>query len=386
MGTESEALSLALRALAHVRNNTTDQAPEPMTNPVEAYSDPQRYAREIERIFKRYPLALALSLELPKPRHYRAMTVVGVPLIIVRGDDGIVRCFLNVCRHRGAAVCDEGKGTASHFFCKYHAWRYDLKGRLTGITDSQKFGPFDAEANSLVELPCVEHLGLVWVVLTPGRPLNIEEWLSGFGPQLKSLQLDNWYLYTQRDIPGPGWKVTWDGYLEAYHHSVVHAKTLAAHTIGNLLVHDTFGPHQRLVLARHSLRDMDEDKLRQCDPQDHLRAIHSVFPNVSISGILGDHALVTQLFPGPTPDTTITRQSILAAKEPVTPEEKARTEAFSQLTLQAVRDEDYAVGWTIQAGLASGGNEAFTYGRNEPAIQHYHRWVARLAGDEATAA
>lgn len=385
MDSSAEVLSLAKRALAHVRNSTTDQAPSTMSMPVEAYLDADRYAREIERIFHHRPLALALSLDVPGPKHYRAMTAVGVPILIVRGNDGVVRCFLNVCRHRGAAVCDEGKGTAARFLCKYHAWRYDLSGRLTGITEPGKFGEFDAAANSLVELPCVEHLGFIWVVLTPGEKLDIEAWLCGFGPQLQSLELDNWYLYDQREVPGPGWKVTWDGYLEAYHHSTVHAKTLANHTIGNLLVHDTFGPHQRLVLARHSLRELDEAQLAQSDPQAHLRMIHSVFPNVSASGILGDHCLVSQLFPGPTADTSITRQTILAAREPVTAEEKAKTAAFSKLALEAVRDEDYMVGARIQAGLGSGANSVFTYGRNEPGIQHYHKWIQRLVNQEPSA-
>jgi phenylpropionate dioxygenase-like ring-hydroxylating dioxygenase large terminal subunit len=380
-----EVMSLARRALTHVQNNTTDQAPTTMRNPVSAYLDPDRYAREIDRIFRRRPLALALSLELPQPRDYTAMTVVGVPVILVRGDDGVVRCFLNVCRHRGAAVCDEGRGTVARFLCKYHAWRYDLTGRLTAVTDPRKFGDFDVAANSLIELSCVEHLGLIWVVLTPGEKLDIEEWLCGFGPQLASLDLENWYLYEQRDLTGPGWKVTWDGYLEIYHHTTVHAKTLLAHTIGNILVHDTFGPHQRLVLARPTLREMDEQQLSRSDPQSHLRMIHSVFPNFSVSGILGDHALISQLLPGPTPDSTITRQTILSGKKPVTPEEKARTETFSRMALLAVRDEDYAVGATVQRGLASGMNTAVTYGRNEPAIQHYHRWVERLADDEASA-
>lgn len=379
MTASTEYADLARRALTHVRNNTTDQAPGTMSVPIATYLDPQRYAHEIEHVFRRLPLGLALTLELAKPRQYVAMTVVGTPVIIVRADDGKVRAFLNVCRHRGAAVCDEGKGTAARFLCKYHAWRYDLTGRLTGVTDPSKFGAFDTAANGLVELPCVEHVGIVWVCLTPGRTFDIAAWLCGFGPQLASLDLENWYVYEQRDVPGPGWKVTWDGYLEAYHHSVVHATTLAAHTVGNLLVHDTWGPHQRLTLARQTIAALQSPPATETEAQQHVRLIHSVFPNMSLSGILGDHCLVSQVFPGPTPDTTTTRQTVLAAREPRTDEEKAKAQAFSALALQAVRDEDYKVGAQIQRGLKSGANEVFVLGRNEPAIQHYHEWVARYS-------
>jgi hypothetical protein len=77
-------------------------------------------------------------------------------------------------------------------------------------------------------------------------------------------------------------------------------------------------------------------------------------------------------------DTTLTRQTVLAARAPTTPEEKAATETFSAMVLQAVRDEDYAMGLRIQAGLRSGANEEFLYGRNEPAVQNYHRSIARF--------
>lgn len=378
MSTSTQYAELARRAFDHVRQRTTDQAPHTLPLPVATYLDRDRYARELDCVFRTLPLGLALSLEVAKPREYVAKTVVGVSVLIVRADDGVVRAFLNVCRHRGAALCDEGRGSAARFLCKYHAWRYDLKGKLTGITDPQKFGDVDLATHGLVELPCVESLGLVWVCLTPERRFDIDEWLCGFGPQLASLELDNWYLYEQRDVPGPGWKVTWDGYLEAYHHSVVHATTLAIHTVGNLLVHDTYGPHQRLTLARQTLATLPEAPTDEMEAQSHLRLIHSVFPNMSVSGILGDHCLVSQLFPGPTFDTSITRQTILAAREPKTAEEKAKTQAFSELALQAVRDEDYKVGAHIQHGLGSGANSEFLIGRNEPAIQHYHQWVAKF--------
>jgi hypothetical protein len=91
---------------------------------------------------------------------------------------------------------------------------------------------------------------------------------------------------------------------------------------------------------------------------------------------------VSQIFPGSTPNTTLTRQTVLVAKPPLTDEARAASRLFSDMVLQAVRDEDYAVGATIQEGLRSGANREFLFGRNEPAVQNYHRTVARLmAGD-----
>ena len=114
-----------------------------------------------------------------------------------------------------------------------------------------------------------------------------------------------------------------------------------------------------------------------------FRFIHSGFPNLSISGILGDHCLVSHIIPGPTPETTTTRQSILVAKRPETPAEIAASENFSAMVLQAVQDEDYGIGLGIQACLDSGANRDFVFGRNEPALQNYHKWVARFMNQQA---
>ena len=374
----TESVALARRALAHLQNKTTDQAPSTMEQPVEAYIDPQRYQHEVDHIFKRLPLALALSVELPAPKSYRALTVLDVPVLLSRGDDGVARAFVNVCRHRGAQICQHGSGTAQRFVCPYHAWQYNLQGKLTGLYGASTFGEVDPATRSLTELACAERAGLLWVVLTPGISFDVDQWLGDFAGQLATLHLDRWHLHEQRDLDGPGWKVAWDGYLEAYHHNTVHTGTVGQYTVGNLLVHDTYGPHQRLVFGRRTLSELAGVPEQQWEPEKHIRRIYSGFPNLSISGVLGDHCLVSQLFPGPTPETTITRQSVLSARIPVTAEEKQATERFSQMVLQAVRDEDYAIGLRVQSGLKSGGNRSFLYGRNEPAVQHYHRAVANF--------
>jgi phenylpropionate dioxygenase-like ring-hydroxylating dioxygenase large terminal subunit len=384
MAVGSESMALVRRALKHLDNKGTDQAAGTWTQPIESYIDPDQYNREVDRLFKHSPLALALSLELPAPKSYKAMTVMQTPLILVRGADGVARAFLNACRHRGAQLCKHGVGTAERFVCPYHAWQYDIQGKLTGLYGASTFGEVSAETHSLTELACAERAGLIWVMLTPGESFKVDDWLGDFSTQLDTLNLDGWYLYDQRDIPGPGWKVAWEGYLESYHHNTVHVNTVGKFTIGNLTLHDTYGPHQRIVFGRRSLSELPNQPEAQWEPEQHIRRIHLGFPNLAISGVLGDHCLVSQVFPGPTPETTVTRQSVLAAKRPVTEAEKQATEAFSQIVLQAVRDEDYAIGAGVQAGLKSGANQAFTIGRNEPAVQHFHKTVASFMAPSDT--
>ncbi len=381
MDRQEEMRALTRRALAHFEQGTTDQADSTMAIPVAAYVDPERYQREVERIFKHLPLALALSIELPAPGDYRAMQVLDVPVIVVRGKDGTVRAFLNACRHRGARVCEPGQGRARVFTCPYHAWAYDVHGRLISRYAAETFGEVDHATLGLTELACAERAGLVYVMLTPGESFDIDDWLGDFAAELETLKLDTWSIFETRELPGPGWKVALDGYLEAYHHNSLHGKTVGKLTVGNLLVLDTWGPHQRLTFGRKSLGTLVGVPESEWDVNAHIRLIHNCFPNLSISGILGDHCLVSQIFPGPTPASTTTRQVVLVAEPPQDAAARAASELFSAMVLQAVRDEDYAVGATIQDGLNSGANTEFLLGRNEPAVQNYHRAVARFMAD-----
>lgn len=375
-----ETMDLARRAVQHYLNRTTDQAGDTYALDVSAYTDPERYIHEVGKVFKELPLPLALSIEVAGTNSYFAMDVVGTPLIITRDEDGTAHAFLNACRHRGAPVCPNGRGETRQFSCPYHAWVYDTKGALVSMYGGKTFGDVDPSKLGLAELPCAEKAGLIWVCLTPGKTFDIDRWLGDFAYELETLDLANWHIYDQRDIDGPGWKVAWDGYLEAYHHNTLHANSVGKYTVGNLMLHDTYGPHQRIVFGRKSLKEIARRPEGEwSDPSDHIRLIHSVFPNTSISGVVGDHCLVSQVFPGPSPDRTVTRQTVMTARVPETQAEKDASEAFSELVLMAVKDEDYDMGFKIQKTLGSKANEAFIFGRNEPALQHYHDHVAKYA-------
>ena len=375
----SDARELAARALKHFNEGTTDQAPSQMQIPVSAYTDEARFQAERQAVFFESPIAIALSLEIPNPGDFSTQTIMGKPLLITRDKEGALHCFLNVCRHRGAKICAAEKGRQSRFSCPYHAWTYSNRGELIGVYGEDSFGDVDRASMGLAELPCDERSGVIFACLTPGKPLDLDNWLGEFASKLADQNLEQWHLYTERFLSGAGWKATLDGYLEVYHHDSVHGKTVGPYTVGNLLVHDTWGAHQRMVIARKDITELNDiapDKWEA--PESYIRVVHSVFPNLSISAILGGQCLIGFIYPGETSTTTVTRQLILSAETPVTDEQKATIESFSQMTLQAVRDEDYALVATIQGALHAGANDSFLIGRNEPAVQHYHRSIASI--------
>jgi len=377
--TDDAIRDLTRRVFDLWQDNTTDLAPDVMRQSVDAYLDQPRFEYEVERIFKHLPLALAISSELPSPDTYKAMDVMGVPVLLTRGSDGAARAFLNVCRHRGSPLCEPGLGSAQRLTCPYHAWSYDTAGDLVGMFGAHTFGDVDRDHLALTPLACAEKAGFVYACLTPGVTFDIDTFLGEFAPYVAALDLEQWHIFEQRTLDGPGWKVAWDGYLEGYHQERLHPKTVGLNTIGNLMAHDTWGPHQRIVFGRKSLPKLVGQPEEEWDLDEHIRLIHSIFPNVSISGILGDYCLVSQLFPGSTVDTSLTIQTVLCRYEPTTEEEQKVAEQFSALVLQAVRDEDYWVGFQIQNALKSGATSEVLFGRNEPSLQHYHHAVERYA-------
>ena len=377
----SDAQELAARALKHFNEGTTDQAPSQMQIPVTAYTDEAQFQAERQAVFFESPIAVALSLEIPNPGDFLTQTIMGKPLLLTRDKEGALHCFLNVCRHRGAKVCAAEKGHQTRFSCPYHAWTYSNKGELIGVYGEDSFGEVDRASMGLAELPCDERSGVIFACLTPGEPLDLDNWLGEFAEKLAHQNLEHWHLYTERFLSGAGWKATLDGYLEVYHHDSVHGKTVGPYTVGNLLVHDTWGAHQRMVIARKDITELNKTAPENWEePESYIRVVHSVFPNLSISAILGGQCLIGFVYPGETTTTTVTRQLILSAEAPATDEEKATIESFSQMTLQAVRDEDYALVATVQGALHAGANDSFLIGKNEPAVQHYHRSIASICG------
>jgi phenylpropionate dioxygenase-like ring-hydroxylating dioxygenase large terminal subunit len=371
-------VALAKRMLALYEAGTTDQADEVYRVPAANYVDAHRWKLEMDRIFRRVPLPLALTCELREPNSYKAMDALGVPVLITRGPDGRALAFVNACRHRGSIVVPDGCGEARRFTCPYHGWVYDRAGGLSGLYGGETFGEIDRAQLGLTPLACEERAGFVFVTVAPGPAMDIDDWLGDYAAELATLELDTWHVYERRELPSPAWKVAFDGYLEGYHFSTLHKNTIFKDNMSNLMAVDSYGPHQRIMFVKHtlpSLRDQGEAEWR---PTDHIGPVHTIFPCLSLAGAWRDTALVSQLFPGPTPDRSRTAQTFITRHPAVTSEERERAERAIDFLFTVVRDEDYATGFGITRTLISGANEEFVFGRNEPSLHHFHRWVDRL--------
>jgi phenylpropionate dioxygenase-like ring-hydroxylating dioxygenase large terminal subunit len=368
-------MAMAKRMLAFYEAGTTERAAEHYRVPVANYIDAARWEREMDRIFRRVPLPLALTCELREANAYKAMDAMGVPILVTRGRDGVARAFVNSCRHRGAIVAPDGCGHTRRFTCPYHGWVYDQDGRLAGMYGEESFGPIDKDQMGLTPLACEERSGFVFVTLTPGEGMDIDDWLGDYAAELATLDLDSWHVFETRQLESPAWKVAYDGYLEGYHFSTLHKNTIFKDNMSNLMAVDAYGPHQRVMFAKHTLPTLRLQPEDDWVPTDHIGPVHTIFPCLSLAGAWRDTALVSQLLPGPTPDRSQTVQTFITREPAVTDDQRQRAEQAVDFLFTVVRDEDYATGIGITRALTSGANTEFTFGRNEPSLHHFHRWV-----------
>src|SRR5262245_15506652 len=189
-----EQIDLLKRLLHHVEAGTTHLAAAPWRNDVAVYADQAHFARE-QDLLRRHPILMGFAADWPGPGAFRTDDYAGLPILIARGRDQKLRAFLNVCRHRGAKVA-QGCGRARVFSCPYHAWTYDLAGRVMGIPDERAFPGVREERGSLAELPLCEKYGLVWVMATASADasagFDIDPWLGGLGPELAHYDFASW--------------------------------------------------------------------------------------------------------------------------------------------------------------------------------------------------
>jgi phenylpropionate dioxygenase-like ring-hydroxylating dioxygenase large terminal subunit len=370
----SEYIDLAERLLAHVENGTTDSADAVKYVPVRNYLDPARWQREMDQIFRRLPLLLAFTSELRDPGDYKAIDVVGVPVLIARGDDRAVRAFIRTCTHRGTILTDEGKGRCDRFTCPYHGWTFDDRGALVGVAGRHKFGAIEVASRGLVELPVAERAGMIFVRLTAGAPIDLEHYLGGMLAELESFGLENWQVYKQNELATSNWKVAHDGYLEGYHFSTLHPNTIAKQVMNNIMAYDAYGPHQRVAFPTYKIKGLREKAQEEWATEEGVSVVRTIFPNVSFAiGLRG--GMMSQLLPGPTPETSRTIQNHIYPRLPANDEERAQMDASIKLFMYAVENEDNMVCARIQRGLAAGGNENFVFGRNELGLHRLHDWI-----------
>jgi phenylpropionate dioxygenase-like ring-hydroxylating dioxygenase large terminal subunit len=382
----AQQISLLKRLLHYVDTKTTAMADAPWYNDVSVYSDPEHFAREQQVLFRRRPLLMGFASEWAEPGAFRTDDYAGVPILITRGRQGKLRALLNVCRHRGAKVA-QGCGNARLFVCPYHAWTYDLAGAVIGIPDERCFLGVRSRRPSLTVLPLCERYGLVWVIPTPASDgateFDIDPWLAGLGPELSSYGFGAWSYYDKRVVPeAMNWKILVDTFHEGYHIGFLHRDSLKEVLHGNITDFQAFGLNHRLVMPRKKLDRLKSEPEQSWDLMWNTTLIYALFPNTLLM-VQGDHVELARIFPCEgRVDRAVMDLALYVPKAPRTDEERNHWDRNMQLVFDVVTGEDFPAGRTIQIGLTSGAQTHVVYGRNEPAMIHYHRAMRGALGLE----
>jgi phenylpropionate dioxygenase-like ring-hydroxylating dioxygenase large terminal subunit len=377
-------LSLCRRAVEHARKGSTDTAPGTMYNDVSVYTDPERHALELRKLFHEMPQVVCLSVDLPQPGSFRLFDDLGVPIVVQRGMDGVVRAFLNICPHRGARLVREGEGCAKRHTCRFHGWTFDTQGRAGTVPQEKHFfGPI-ADHKQLVEVPAAERHGLVFVQATPGSTMDLDAHLGAFGAELDMLDLDHAERVREADLhAGCNWKYALDTYFENYHFATLHKDSIGPLFVNNLILHDTWGPHHRVVFPPRETWEWTKKPESEW-LIDTLGTPYFIFPNTIVynGSLRPESAYLTlfRIYPRGVGEL-VTCTAIYAPGGARS--ETHRREVHEALTgiLALVQNEDYDVtseSWKNFLALPKGSR--VVYGRQELAVQHVHRWFARALG------
>jgi phenylpropionate dioxygenase-like ring-hydroxylating dioxygenase large terminal subunit len=162
--------------------------------------------------------------DVPRPGDFHSLDFLGESIVVLRGDDGEVRAFHNVCRHRAARLLDGSKGHCGRrITCPYHAWTYALDGRLVGVPDRQAFPGLDMGRHGLAPLDLEVFLGFIFVRLEPGLP-SVREMAAPYAEEMA--------LYRMEELVPQGrvtlrprqvnWKNVGDNYSDGLHITVAH--------------------------------------------------------------------------------------------------------------------------------------------------------------------
>lgn len=315
------------RMLAMVRADSREEGPGLSHAPVESYFDPAQYQREVEVLFRRYPMVVSPSAPLAKPGDRIRHTATGQPILLTRDTDGGLR-----------AILEDGSR----------------------------------------RLRLAEKYGLVWVVPAAladqeDAGLDIDAYLGPLQPDLASWSMAGWERHSfQSYTKAMNWKLVMDTFLEAYHTRYLHGRTVYPLFIDNIAAYEQVGRHIRGSSAKRALIGLEGLAREEWRILDHAIVVYSIFPNTVLT-FAQDHCALFNTFPI-APEQAELHFSIL-----ISPEQRARRkESYwkaNRRLFAAALAEDLAVGETIQRNLHSGANRHQTFGKFEKALGWYHHEI-----------
>lgn len=341
----------------------------------DAYTDPRWFEIDQRAIFARTWQWLCHVEKLREPGGYVTGTVAGMPIVAVRGEDGTLRAFYNVCKHRAHELLS-GCGVRRSIVCPYHAWTFDLSGRLRRARKTGAMPGFDTSAVCLDQIQVTEFGGMVYVNLDPGAaPLSeqaagLEQEIEARAPDVAKLTLARRLTY---DI-NANWKNVVDNFLECYHCHVAHKDFVSLVDMSTYRV-TTYGIYSSHMAQAGKTENSAYD-VSGATVTEH--AVWWLWPNTCLLRYPGrGNFMVLQIIPDGPERTRETWDFYLETAEP----NEAEQDAIRYID-EVLQAEDIALVESVQRGMRT---PAFTQGRivydpegsglSEHAVHHFHGLV-----------
>lgn len=369
--------------LNHIDNGTTDLGNEEWLEPVENYASQARFDAE-RRLMRRLPIPFCPVAALPEPGSYIARQSAGVPIVVVRDEQGTIRAFRNACRHRGMQLA-EGTGCTKIFRCNYHGWAYRLDGRLEYVPHEHGFPDLDKRRNGLVPVHSVDiQSGLVFV--TQDEPVGL-----GALESLPELLTEDQVIFeSQEKVEEANWKLTAEGTLEGYHIRPTHPESFFPYGYDNLNVVEMQGPNSRVCYPFRRIEKLRDAPRENLSLDRMVTLVNRIFPFTSVTRLAQHYGVSFAEPESPTRTRYFNYRLTLPTVDGLEPSEEALARAKKDVAfLSDTGDkEDAKVVSDIQAAIGSGANTHYRFGRFESAIGHLHRnlarYLARLEEQEGT--
>jgi choline monooxygenase len=360
-------------SLEHVLSRFDDAAPldRASTIPAEWYTDVRVEALERRTVWSRTWQLVGRAAQVAEPGAFVTADVAGEPVVVVRGTDGVLRGFFNVCRHHAAAVMTAPCGKVDRLRCPYHGWTYDLAGQLRGVPEFDGVAGFDREATGLVPLGVAIWESFVFVHLDPD-PLPLDCFLGELVGQVAPLGLGALTFCERREYTlACNWKVYVDNYLDGGYHVPHLHKSLSS-----VLSHAdyTIENFERFCLQSSPI----EDRGGSADPATAAvrkgRALYYwIYPNLMLNWYEG-HLDTNLVIPLGVDRTKVVFEFFFDDVGPARREANRQSMAVSE----RIQHEDVAICESVQRGLSS---RAYRAGRlsvrREAGENLFHKLLAR---------
>ena len=368
----------------------------------DAYRSDEFYRLEQERVWSRSWVAVGYGCQIPEVGDTLLVDVAGQPLILVRNRNRTVRCFHNVCRHRGSQLVREN-GNCKLLRCGYHGWGYSLDGELLGTPYFQgldvpanlaeKFAiepgtaaSFCKEDYPLLEAQCDTWAGILFVNLDPGA-MPLADWLGDLPQRYARHPLDRLQLVRRRDYCiNANWKLIAENFMEYYHLPWGHPELCKLSAFDNHWRYQ--GPGMYTGMCTRPLTN-DPSTLRIDLPDfpglsyadAHSAYFVHLFPNLSLW--IFPHHLLTLLFRPDGPTRTLESVDMLVLPE--TRQQPDADESFDRIMKFwcFVNDQDVQLVEGVQQGLRSrsypGGRICFRF--EEPVHRFQNMLIDLMTGE-----